>query len=346
MYALSVSKQGSGSVSPGSGSYASGTQVRLTATPASGWVFKKWRVDGRDVSGTGPLLITMNRNRTVVAVFQRSNASPGSTPAAGASTHLALSLDGAGSVTPASGDYDVGLTVLLDATPDPGWTFAGWAIDGRVAAYAATLSVTLDGPRSVVARFAPLPSYRDVSPGNPAFAAITQLGGAGVIRGYANGNFGPDDHTLRAQMAALIARAMGWGAEDWGNAFTDGNGIDANLWRNVGTLAHYRVAMGYGDGTYGPNDEVLRLQAISFITRAFVARGWWSPQPDNPANYPNIPISAGGRGDLATFVYYAGPIPGTASASGDFPDWTGPATRAWFALALQQAIDSYWGGTP
>ncbi|MFN8535960.1 MAG: hypothetical protein U0232_00595 [Thermomicrobiales bacterium] len=109
---------------------------------------------------------------------------------------------------------------------------------------------------------------------------------------------------------------------------------------------HTTASRWAGDGTYGPNDEVLRLQAISFITRAFVARGWWSPQPDNPASYPNIPTSAGGRGDLATFVYYAGPIPGTASASGDFPDWTGPATRAWFTLALQQAIDSYWGGTP
>jgi hypothetical protein len=69
-------------------------------------------------------------------------------------------------------------------------------------------------------------------------------------------------------------------------------------------------------------------------------------QPDDPALYPDIPASAGARGDLATFVYYAGPLPGTTDASANFPAWAAPATRAWFALALQHAIDSYWGGTP
>jgi hypothetical protein len=147
-------------------------------------------------------------------------------------------------------------------------------------------------------------------------------------------------------MAALIARAMGWDAEDWGNSFTDRAGTDANLWRNVGTLAHYGVALGYGDGTFGPHDDVLHLQSISFITRAFVARGWWAPQPDDPALYPGVPASSGARGDLATFVHYAGPLPDTAATDADWPDWFTPATRAWFALALQQAIDSYWGGTP
>ncbi|MFN8535959.1 MAG: hypothetical protein U0232_00590 [Thermomicrobiales bacterium] len=36
MYALSVSKQGSGTISPGSGSYASGTPGSLAAAPAAG----------------------------------------------------------------------------------------------------------------------------------------------------------------------------------------------------------------------------------------------------------------------------------------------------------------------
>ena len=39
-------------------------------------------------------------------------------------------------------------------------------------------------------------------------------------------------------MAALIARAVGWDLEDQGNGFSDRNGVDDNLWRNVGTLAH------------------------------------------------------------------------------------------------------------
>ncbi|MFN8512904.1 MAG: S-layer homology domain-containing protein [Chloroflexia bacterium] len=68
---------------------------------------------------------------------------------------------------------------------------------------------------------------------------------------------------------------MGWSAEDWGNPYTDQGGIDANLWRNVRTLAHYGVAFGYGDGTFGPNDKVTYAQTISFISRAMVVKGYW-----------------------------------------------------------------------
>jgi len=52
-------------------------------------------------------------------------------------------------------------------------------------------------------------SFCDVPPGSPYYDAVTQLAARGVIGGYDNGCFGPGDATLRAQMAALIARAMG-----------------------------------------------------------------------------------------------------------------------------------------
>ena len=36
-------------------------------------------------------------------------------------------------------------------------------------------------------------------------------------------------------MAALIVRAMGWDAEDHTTPFSDRNGVDDDLWRNIGT---------------------------------------------------------------------------------------------------------------
>ena len=44
-----------------------------------------------------------------------------------------------------------------------------------------------------------------------------------------------------------------------------------------------------------------KIQAISFITRAFVARGRWTWQ-ERPGCYPNIPASSGHRPDAETFV--------------------------------------------
>ena len=165
----------------------------------------------------------------------------------------------------------------------------------------------------------------------------------GIVKGYGDGTFGPDDHTLRAQMAAMIARAVGWDGEDHGNRFGDrcdsrGNCIDDALWRNIGTLAEHGVARGYGDGTYAPFNEVSQIQTISFITRAMVAAGRWTPVTDNdPTIYPNVTLASGHRLDLLTYVHYAGAIPNQPPTA-PWAAWDQPATRAWFAQALYQAV--------
>jgi hypothetical protein len=70
-YTLTVSKQGEGTVSksPDQSSYPSGTQVTLTATPATGWQFSQWQVDGYTVSTYKSYTLTMNAPHTVIAIF-------------------------------------------------------------------------------------------------------------------------------------------------------------------------------------------------------------------------------------------------------------------------------------
>ncbi len=187
-----------------------------------------------------------------------------------------------------------------------------------------------------------LPNFGDV-PGNLPAAeaeAIRQMAARGIIKGYANGDFGPQDTTQRAQMAALIARAMGWDQEDWGNSFSDRGGLVEALWRNVGTLQHYQVALGY-DGTacaqrntaapcFGPTEPVTQAQTISFITRAMVKKGYWQQQANAANPFPDVPQSSGHVADLATFVHYVGAPPG-ATVGQNWPAWSSPATRGWFA---------------
>jgi hypothetical protein len=184
----------------------------------------------------------------------------------------------------------------------------------------------------------PVPTFCDASPSTPYYEAIAQLASRGIIRGYANGCFGPNDTTLRGQMAALIARAMGWDAEDHGNHFLDRGSVDVDLWRNVGTLAFYNVARGFPDGTYKPTAPVLNAQVISFITRAMVAKGYWQPQPDDPALYPNVPAASGHRKDLITYYTHAGAVPGSDPFAA-WPQWNQPSARGWFAQALWQAFN-------
>jgi agarase len=312
------------------GPYAPGTVVTLNAAPALGHRFAGWTIDGVPGGAANPVNLTMDGDHTVVANFAPVRT-----------LGLTSTTGGGAAASPDRGPYDDGSVVRLVAAPAPGHIFVGWTVDGAFRGWENPVPLVMGANHTVVASFAPRPAYPDVAAGNPAREAIQQLAARGIIRGYGDGRFGPSDTTLRAQMAALIARAMGWDAEDWGNDFTDGAGIDPALWRNVGTLAHRGVAYGYGDGRFGPNDRVTRAQTISFITRAMIEKGYWQPQPDNPAVYPAVPASSGHRVDIATFTHYAGALPGTGGTGGAF-DWGAPATRGWFSQALWLALDRHW----
>ncbi|MFN8538615.1 MAG: S-layer homology domain-containing protein [Thermomicrobiales bacterium] len=146
-------------------------------------------------------------------------------------------------------------------------------------------------------------------------------------------------------MAALIARAMGWSAEDWGNPFTDQNGMDANLWRNVRTLAHYGVAFGYGDGTFGPNDKVTYAQTISFISRAMVVKGYWQKHTAPPDPVPHGGIlqhrAPERRGDVP-LLYGELRRHTRSSARRWLRRLDTPSSRAWFCRTLWNALRSHY----
>ncbi len=156
--------------------------------------------------------------------------------------------------------------------------------------------------------------FSDVPSNDPAYTAINELAARGIIKGCdaAANKFCPGDPTLRAQMAALIARSMQWDTEDHGNQFADrcdaAQGcIDNDLWRNVGTLQFYGVAKGYDPTNYAPHNNVLQQQVILFISRAMFSKGAWQRQSDNPSIYPNLPRSTPAERqdaqDVVTYVY-------------------------------------------
>jgi uncharacterized protein len=266
---------------------------------------------------------------------------------------LTVTTTGSGTITPGGGSYTAGQTATLTATPSGNAVFVGWTVDGVFAGYANPLSVGMNADHTVNAAFAQRVTFSDVNAGTPFSDAILQLAADGIIRGFGDGTFGPGQRIKRAESAALIARAMGWDAEDRGNPFLDRcdpadptNCVDDALWRDVGTLAFYDVARGYPNRLYYPRDEVTHIQVISFITRAMVAKGYWVQETaDNPAIYPNVTEESGHRLDLVTFVKYAGAVP-DRPAGQRWADWTAPALRSWYAGVLRQALSSRFATTP
>ena len=101
--------------------YESGTIVRLTAIPSSGYYFTGW---SNDVSGdTNPVEININRAKTITAKFQKKSYS------------LEIKVEGDGTVeeeivdTGKSTDYLFGTKVKLTPKPSEGWDFIKWKGD-------------------------------------------------------------------------------------------------------------------------------------------------------------------------------------------------------------------------
>jgi len=139
----SVSPSGGGSVSPTGGTYAAGSQVTLTATPASGYSFSNW---GGDASGSqNPITITMNSNKSITAYFTT----------VWYTLTTSVSPSGGGSVSPAGGTYAAGSQVTLTATPASGYSFSNWG--GDASGSQNPITITMDANYSITANFEVIP---------------------------------------------------------------------------------------------------------------------------------------------------------------------------------------------
>lgn len=197
----------------------------------------------------------------------------------------------------------------------------------------------------------PCAGFADVTESDPACPAIAALTVRKVIYGYATNppTFGPADPVLRAQMAAFLVRDLGWGTKPTGpKSFTDfgplvGELRDASLRlaNACDQSGNNCVAQGYDQAgcaargvaypCFGPNDSVTYAQVISFISRAYVYNGTWTPS-SAPHPYTGVPPVH----DQDVRTYYANgarPIPNPPSGDG----WNQPAPRAWVAMALYRA---------
>ncbi|MFN8636310.1 MAG: kelch repeat-containing protein [Chloroflexota bacterium] len=133
-------------------SFASGTQVTLTATPASGSVFSGW--SGACTNLTGTCIVTMDVAKTVTATF---DVAPPST------FLLTLVKNGTGSGTVTSNpagiscgtdcseSYTASTQVTLAASPAAGSTFTSWA--GCDSSNGTSCTVTMSAAKSVTATF-------------------------------------------------------------------------------------------------------------------------------------------------------------------------------------------------
>src|SRR5262245_1785599 len=130
------------------GSYATGTQVTLTATPAAGSTFTGW--SGGGCTGTGTCVVTMTADTTVTAGFVVQSF-PLTVNTAGTGTGTVTSAPtgiNCGSTCSTSFSSNVGVT--LSATAPTGSIFTGWS---GACAGTGSCVVTMSAGKTVTANF-------------------------------------------------------------------------------------------------------------------------------------------------------------------------------------------------
>jgi hypothetical protein len=101
---------------------------------------------------------------------------------------------------------------------------------------------------------------------NFAKDSIERLSAEGVIKGYADGTFKPNQKVTRAEFAIMVTRAMGYtSAEKYKHSFKD---FDKDAWYSgeLTTALNEGVTKGFTDNTYRPNTFIPREQASVMIS--------------------------------------------------------------------------------
>ena len=97
--------------------------------------------------------------------------------------------------------------------------------------------------------------------------AISTLANDGLLMGYPDGYFRPNQSITRAEFATIVIRVMGYShVEKPGSSFND---ISGHWAQNHIHTAHYLGwVQGYGDGTFRPDQAITRAEVAALVNRS------------------------------------------------------------------------------
>ncbi|MCF6138811.1 S-layer homology domain-containing protein [Pseudalkalibacillus berkeleyi] len=169
--------------------------------------------------------------------------------------------------------------------------------------------------------------FSDVNDQMYSYDAIQTLVQKGIIIGYGNGKFGPEDSVRRDHAAQMLTRSIVYNPNVPPASFSDL--LPTNpAFAEISVLSHYKVLNGYHNGTFRPTIELNRAEMAKIIVTAFNLKGtgkqyfddntveeYWAYDYINILAENGITIGVGNnryhpeyqvqREEFATFIYRA-----------------------------------------
>lgn len=199
-YEFTVNVQGEGTVKEDvliqGSKLNSGSQVKLTALPASGWYFDSWT--GSVSGNVNPLSVDINGSKTITAVFKRKKYD------------LTVTIEGEGTVTEQvvvqPGQYDYQTQVKLTAVPKEGWEFTSWG--GDIGSTTNPINVTVDSDKDISVVFS-----------RKKFNLIVTVNGDGTVTEEIVVQPGQYDYETQVKLTAFPPEE-GWEFTSWSGDIT------------------------------------------------------------------------------------------------------------------------------
>jgi hypothetical protein len=177
--------------------------------------------------------------------------------------------------------------------------------------------------------------FADVPPDYWAYPFIADLSLRGIITGFEDGTFRPEDPVTRAQYAAFIENILSSQQQE-AIDFTD---VPADFWARPAITEAVQAGFlrGYPEGNFAPDDPISKVQVLASLTN-----GMQLPEATNPEQ------AVVRYEDSDQIPDWAIPVVASATESGVVvnypnPNQLGPnqaVTRAEVAAMLYQALEA------
>lgn len=276
-YAVTVN--GSYTSITGAGEYETGAAVTISAGTRSGYTFAGWT--SSDVNITNKYSNTTTFTMPATDVTVTANWTKDSTGGVIIPTEFSINIkDSDNGKVEASVKYAVpGSTVKLTVTPDEGYELDTLSVKSdrkeidvteKNGKYQFTMPY---GSVNVTATFKAVNPYNDVDTDDWFYDDVLLVTAKELMEGTGNSKFSPDISADRAMIVTILWRQEGCPVVDSPVDFDD---VADGLWYSeaIDWASSNGIVNGYGDGNYGPTNQITREQIMAILNRYAVYKNW------------------------------------------------------------------------
>ena len=342
-YTITVTSGDNGTASASHAKAVVGTEIRLTATPNTGYHLKEWQVISGGVTIKDDKFTMPSANVEVKAIFEKDTGGGGGgyNPPV---TYYTLRFEtGGGSDIPSvQGTYNTYIDLTKYVPTWRGHTFIGWYSERSLMNKVSGVYLTKDMTVYALWRVDENPGtganpFTDVSEKDWFYGDVMFVYENGLMLGTSKTLFSPYGTATRGMMATILWRMEGSPAPKGKNSFTD---VEAGKWYAdaITWTAENGIFAGYGKDKFGPDDPITREQLAAIFYRYADYKGYDLTVKGNLDTFKDADKIT----DYAkTAMQWAVGSSLVKGKSGNLLDPQGTATRAEIAAMLHRFIEKY-----